>query len=76
MAYLRIAGGTIAAITVAATLSSTFRYKLDRNIARPWRNYMRNLDDQKRFQTQEEFYEFLHDMGTGFFRMFTYESDQ
>ena len=63
------------AIAVAATVSSTFRYKLDRNIARPWRNYMRNLDDYKRFQTQEEFYDFLKDFGTGVFRMFTYESD-
>jgi hypothetical protein len=61
--------------TALAIVSDTFRYKLDRNIARPIRNYTKSFEDHRRFQLQEEFYAFLGDLGTGVVNMVRYEGD-
>jgi len=49
---------------------------LDRNIARPIRNYWKNLDEPDKFQTQEEFYEFLGDLGKGIVNMFRVNDEE
>lgn len=87
MAFLKIIGGTIASNWrfkcftplvggVACIVNKDFRYKVDRNLIRPYRNYMKNLADVDKFQTQEDFYEFLGSLGTGVGNMFRSEENE
>ena len=62
--------------TTACLISDDFRFKVDRNLVRPYRNYKRNLSDVEKFQTQEEFYEFIGNMGKGFVNMFRSEENE
>lgn len=39
--------------------------RFDRNVLRPIRNYRANLRDYNRFQLQEEFTEFISEVGRG-----------
>lgn len=62
-------------LATGCLISKDFRYSFDRNIARPIRNYSKNLDDYDKFQTQEEFYEFLGNLGTGITNFVTFKRE-
>jgi hypothetical protein len=61
---------------VACIVSENFRFKVDRNLIRPYRNYRRNMADVDKFQTQEEFYEFLGGFTKGVANMFRSEEEE
>jgi hypothetical protein len=73
--------GGAASVTVAAVAIPPFRRKLDRNVLRPIRDYNQHLKSWNDFRTevlinhllQEEFIEFVQDLGRGVTNMFRIE---
>lgn len=54
-------------------ISDTFYDKVDRNIARPIRNFKIVLNDHESWVVKEDIYNFLSELAKGTGKMFVYE---